>query len=143
MLRVILLFVSCVTLCAAADDRTPFDSIQASDLKGDLSFLASDALRGRFTPSPELDIAAEFIASKFRAAGLEPGGNQEYFQTAEMVSRRVLPALSALRVRIAESTIIVPSAAIDIRDQSSAARVLGAPVLVVAADDGDELDAPT
>jgi hypothetical protein len=141
MRRVILLFVSCVTLFAAADDRTPFDSIQASDLKGDLSFLASDTLRGRFTPSPELDIAAEFIASKFRAAGLEPGGNQEYFQTAEMVNRRILPALSALRVRIAQSTIIVPSAAIDIRDQSSAARVLGAPVLVVAAEDGDELDA--
>src|SRR6185312_11014498 len=111
MRRVILLFVSCVTLFAAADNRIQFDSIQASDLKGDLSFLASDTLRGRFTPSPELDIAAEFIASRFRAAGLEPGGNQEYFQTAEMVSRRVLPALSALRVRIAKSTIIVPSAA--------------------------------
>ena len=80
MRRVILVFVSCITLFAAADERAALASIQANDLKGDLSFLASDALRGRFTPSPELDIAAEFIASKFRAAGLDPGGNWNIFR---------------------------------------------------------------
>ncbi len=62
--------------------QTVLYSITAADLKGDLSFLASDALQGRYTPSPGLDVAAEFIASQFRAAGLEPGGDQDYFQTA-------------------------------------------------------------
>jgi hypothetical protein len=141
MRRVIFVFASCITLFAAAADRASLDSIQADDLKGDLSFLASDALRGRFTPSPELDIAAEFIASKFRAARLEPGGDREYFQTAEMVSRRLPPALSTLRIRFANSLIAVPPASIEIRELSAAARILHAPVLVIAAEDGDKLEA--
>ncbi|MFL6463199.1 MAG: aminopeptidase, partial [Bryobacteraceae bacterium] len=52
--------------------RSALNAITAANLKGDLSFLSSDALEGRYTPSPGLDIAAEFIASQFRAAGLEP-----------------------------------------------------------------------
>lgn len=57
--------------------------ISADALRGHLSFLASDALGGRGTPSPGLDIAAEYIASQFRAAGLEPLGDDGYFQTAD------------------------------------------------------------
>jgi hypothetical protein len=146
MLRPVLAFAISVTLFAAASDppiapsvRAALDSVAAADLKGDLSFLSSDAMQGRFTPSPELNIAAEFIAAKFRAAGLEPGGNQDYFQTAAMVSRR-LPALrSAFRVYGASSPILVPAAQIQIRDVSAAAQILRAPVLVVAIEDADKL----
>ncbi|HEX4593611.1 MAG TPA: hypothetical protein VH157_05030, partial [Bryobacteraceae bacterium] len=53
-------------------------------MRGDLSFLASDLLEGRDTPSRGLDIAAEYIAAQFRRAGLEPGGDDGYFQTARM-----------------------------------------------------------
>ncbi len=56
--------------------------LTANDLKADVSFLASDALEGRGTPSPGLDIAAEYIAAQFRRAGLEPAGDDGYFQTA-------------------------------------------------------------
>jgi len=59
------------------------ERISAASMRGNLSFLASDALGGRGTPSPGLDIAAEFIASQFRAAGLEPLGDDGYFQTAD------------------------------------------------------------
>src|SRR4051794_33086158 len=69
--------------------RSVLNAITAANLKGDLSFLSSDALQGRYTPSPGLDVAAEFVASQFRAAGLEPGGDQEYFQTAQMVDRQM------------------------------------------------------
>ena len=55
--------------------------LRPSDLKADVSFLASDALEGRGTPSRGLDIAAEFIAAQFRRAGLEPVGDDGYFQT--------------------------------------------------------------
>jgi hypothetical protein len=58
--------------------------IRASSLRGDLSFLASDLLEGRDTPSRGLDIAAEYIAAQFRGAGLEPGGDNSYYQTARM-----------------------------------------------------------
>ncbi len=58
--------------------------LTANDLRADVSFLASDALEGRGTPSPGLDIAAEFIASQFRRAGLEAAGDDGYFQTAAL-----------------------------------------------------------
>lgn len=57
------------------------NAISEGSLKGNLSFLSSDALEGRATPSRGLDIAAEFIASQFRRAGLEPLGDDGYFQT--------------------------------------------------------------
>jgi len=60
--------------------------IAANDLKADVSFLASDALEGRGTPSKGLDIAAEYIAAEFAAAGLEPAGDDGYFQTADFNS---------------------------------------------------------
>ncbi|MEO8369434.1 MAG: M28 family peptidase [Candidatus Solibacter sp.] len=57
--------------------------IRANDLKADVSFLASDALEGRGTPSRGLELAAEYIAAQFRRAGLEPAGDEDYFQNAK------------------------------------------------------------
>ena len=80
--------------------------ITANDLKADVSFLASDALEGRATPSKGLDIAAEYIAAEFRRAGLEPAGDDEYFQTADFKSVLSLllaggPAQNSLARRLA------------------------------------------
>src|SRR5579884_331789 len=58
------------------------ERLTANGLKADVSFLASDALEGRGTPSRGLDVAAEYIAAQFRRAGLEPAGDDGYFQTA-------------------------------------------------------------
>lgn len=58
--------------------------ITPDSLRSDLSFLSSDALAGRSTPSPGLETAAEFIASRFRAAGLEAPVDGTYFQTADL-----------------------------------------------------------
>jgi hypothetical protein len=66
--------------------QAALDRISADSLRGHLSFIASDLLEGRNTPSRGLDIAAEYIAAQFRRAGLEPVGdaaNQSYFQTSE------------------------------------------------------------
>ncbi len=59
------------------------DHITENSLRGHVSFLASDALEGRATPSPGQEIAAEYIAAQFRRAGLEPAGDDGgYFQIA-------------------------------------------------------------
>jgi Zn-dependent M28 family amino/carboxypeptidase len=50
-------------------------AITASALLGHVSFLSSDHLEGRKTPSRGLEIAAEYIAAQFRAAGLQPTFN--------------------------------------------------------------------
>ena len=57
------------------------DTITAAKLRGHVSFLASDLLEGRDSPSRGLDVAAEYIASQFRALKLEPLGDNGYFQT--------------------------------------------------------------
>lgn len=58
--------------------------ITANALRGHVSFLASDLLEGRATPSRGLDIAAEYIAAQFRRFGLEPAGDDGYFQTVTL-----------------------------------------------------------
>lgn len=64
-------------------DASVLAHVSADSMRGNLSFLASDALEGRGTPSRGLDIAAEYIAAQFRRAGLEPLGDDGYFQTAD------------------------------------------------------------
>ena len=90
----------CITLAASSllgatpklaitpEVQVALDRISADSLRGNLSFLSSDLLEGRDTPSRGLDIAAEFIASQFRRAGLEPAGDDGYFQTAHLVTRK-------------------------------------------------------
>ncbi|MGE0129544.1 MAG: M28 family peptidase [Blastocatellales bacterium] len=75
----------------APEIRSALGRISAESLRGHLSFIASDLLEGRNTPSRGLDIAAEYIAAQFRRAGLEPAGGakgangESYFQTSEWV----------------------------------------------------------
>jgi hypothetical protein len=78
--------------------KPALDRITSNDLKGDVSFLASDLLQGRATPSPGLDVAGAFIASKFRAAGLDPAGDDGYFQTAHV--QQVEADMSGFKVEI-------------------------------------------
>ncbi|MBI2403496.1 MAG: M20/M25/M40 family metallo-hydrolase, partial [Gemmatimonadetes bacterium] len=55
------------------------NSITASDVKTRVGLLAADSMRGRYTPSPELEQAATYIASQFRSFGLRPGGDDGAF----------------------------------------------------------------
>jgi hypothetical protein len=93
-----------VCLAAAAAGQSlpvPADissRLTANDLRADVSFLASDTLQGRGTPSPGLDVAAEFIASEFRRAGLDPAGDDGYFQTALFES--VTPNFEGLELTV-------------------------------------------
>ena len=94
-----------LTLAAArftsidAPQQAAIDRISADSMRADLSFLASDLLDGRGTPSPGLDLAAEFIASRFRRAGLEPiGPNGSYFQEASFAV--ATPNLTNLAVKL-------------------------------------------
>src|SRR5881275_1566073 len=52
-----------------------------------VKYLASDELKGRGNGSPELDKAADYIASQFRLWGLRPmGDNNTYFQNFEITT---------------------------------------------------------
>jgi hypothetical protein len=52
-----------------------------------VSFLASDDLKGRGDGSPELERAADYIASQFRTLGLKPAGdNDTFFQKFQITT---------------------------------------------------------
>lgn len=99
---------------ARADSRPDADAphaetITADALRGHVSFLASDMLEGRGTPSSGLDIAAEYIAAQFRRAGLEPLGDEGYFQTVTMEVTERSPDDFRARINIAgQDPIFIP-----------------------------------
>ena len=73
--------------------------ISAESLRGYLTFIASDALQGRDTPSQGLDVAAEFIAFHLKKWGLKPAGdNGTYFQKIPMVKPGYDEAKSSISV---------------------------------------------
>jgi Zn-dependent M28 family amino/carboxypeptidase len=64
----------------------PLPADQAA-MKAHVMFLASDAMKGREAGSPEYDIAAQYVAAQFYAAGLRPGGGEGgYLQRVPLVS---------------------------------------------------------
>jgi hypothetical protein len=125
-----------------AATQSALDSISADSLRENLSFLASDAMKGRFTPSPELDVAAEFIASRFRKAGLEPGGDQGYFQTARMVQRR-FGQPGAVTIHGGTKQWVFPVTDVSVASANSGVSVKEAPIVFVTAQDPALLTAMT
>lgn len=72
--------------CGGGSDRnlsTALSFITAEDMHTHMFFLASDSLRGRDTPSPELDTAAEYISEVFLRCGLLPL-HGSYFQQVSL-----------------------------------------------------------
>lgn len=56
------------------------ETITAADVYDRIAFLASDELKGRDTPSPGLDTAAQWIAQELASDGVEPGAGQGWLQ---------------------------------------------------------------
>lgn len=66
-------------------------TITQAKLQGTVAFLASDEMKGRMTPSPELAIAARYVATRFEAAGLKPLGDEGSFFQAQSWPQAILP----------------------------------------------------
>src|SRR5262245_27124570 len=85
-LRPTLLALAVSTLSLQAQSTAPaLDSIRQEDLKADLYFLGSDAMRGRLTNTPENLIASEWIKSRFERLGLAPAV-PGYFQNYNLMT---------------------------------------------------------
>ncbi|MRW84583.1 M28 family peptidase [Pseudoduganella sp. FT26W] len=119
------------------DTSAALDRISADSLRGHLSFIASDLLEGRGTPSRGQDLAAEYIAAQFRRAGLEAVGDDGYFQTAHWKfaetnlkdfsfqldagkEKLSIPA-NLLSFSLAQSLTLAPSAIVKIEASDAAA----------------------
>lgn len=72
-------------VAAALPDRASLGSITVSDIKSDLSFLASDEMRGRAVGTPFNALTARYLAHRFEKMGLQPAGSDGFFQPFEIV----------------------------------------------------------
>lgn len=78
-----------------------FQRIREIDLRADLEFLASDALRGRMSLDPGDQVAVEWIAAEFAKAGLAPltagvTGAAGYLQPVPLIEYRPSAAANSL-----------------------------------------------
>ena len=84
------LFSSSVVIAQQNIPSESIDVINESVVTSTVSFLASDEMRGRDTPSPELTIASSYVAARFlgaRLKGLGEGGS--YYQNHEIKVTKV------------------------------------------------------
>jgi hypothetical protein len=67
------------------------------EMRADLYYLASDRLQGRGVGTEGLDLAADFIATRFQALGLKPlPGLDGYFQPFEMTTAESIDPATSL-----------------------------------------------
>ncbi len=66
--------------------KAAIESITEKDLKSHLEFIASDLMQGRDfgTPTPGLEITADYLKAQCEKMGLKPGGDG-YFQNVDMI----------------------------------------------------------
>src|SRR6266567_4073881 len=67
-----------LALLALGAARHAPEELDAQHYLAHVKFLASDAMRGRATGSPELEKAAAYVAKQFKALGLQPVDGKSY-----------------------------------------------------------------
>jgi hypothetical protein len=89
------------TSAAQSPPTTGLESIRADEIRQKLTYLASEKFKGRGNGTPELNLAAEYIAGIFEKNGLRPAGdNDSYYQSFDIYSSRLGPN-NTLRIRAA------------------------------------------
>jgi len=75
-------------MAATAPLRRAAETITAEDLHARLAIIADDSMMGRATPSPGLEMTAQYVADQFKRFGLTPGGeNGTWFQRYPLEQR--------------------------------------------------------
>jgi hypothetical protein len=93
MIKFVVAVIAAVAVSAPSANAAPDGKgASAARLEADVRFLASDTLEGREAGTRGYDIAALFVAERFRALGLAQAGDDgSYFQSVPMVSFAAAP----------------------------------------------------
>ena len=66
---------------------TALVSISRDNIQSSINYLAADEREGRMTGSRGYNESAQYVADKFAAMGLEPGGTEEWLQQVPFITR--------------------------------------------------------
>ncbi len=91
-----------------ADVESALERIRADDLRHHIETLASDAMKGRPTPSPELDEAAAYLAMSMAELGVEPspGGRRRIAVECGTTGESAFNVLGVVPGRTAEFVLV-------------------------------------
>ncbi len=85
-----------LVFCACSEnteENTSVDSalslITKDAIYAHVAYLADDALEGRLTGEPGFDKAAQYVADRFAEFGLEPGGDEDWYQQVPLQGYRI------------------------------------------------------
>jgi hypothetical protein len=87
MKKALLLLLYLFSLSAQAQNKIHNPEITSEEIKQIIYFLASDAMKGRFTGSPEEHTAGEYIKNEFQLYGLRPVFNGKWYQEFPFTER--------------------------------------------------------
>jgi Zn-dependent M28 family amino/carboxypeptidase len=124
---------------AAAIAALPLSSQAAEPTKADsawwghITVLASDPYEGRLTGSPGYAKAARYVAAKFKAAGLKPGGAKgSYFQPVKYLEERVDAAHSHVTLQDGgKTTLLTVGADLTLGARDAQPATIAAPLVFV------------
>lgn len=85
MRKLALAFLGALLAGSSVQAQKPDTTISVKDVTATEAYLSSDAMRGRQVFTPDIDRAADFIAARFKAAGLKPLQGGSYFQHFDLI----------------------------------------------------------
>ncbi len=100
LLAAILLFSS-----ITAQNKIHNPEITSQEIKADLSYLASDAMKGRFTGSKEERLAGDYIRDEFKLYGLEPAFNGSWFQEFPFIEKVEMTKANSLSISLNNKSV--------------------------------------
>jgi len=90
-------------------------SIVPGDIHRRIAVIADDSMRGRNTPSPELEKVAAYIAGEFKRFGLRPGGDSGGFlQRYGILHEQLDTAASALVIAGRATVTLKPGVEVNV-----------------------------
>ncbi|NJD21956.1 MAG: M28 family peptidase [Melioribacter sp.] len=100
MKRITVLLTILFLVSIQAQNKIHRPEITAEEVKANVFYLASDAMKGRFTGSPEERLAGDYIKSEFQLYGLVPAFNGNWFQEFPFIERVEMTRANSLSFEV-------------------------------------------
>jgi hypothetical protein len=72
--------------------------VSTGSISADIHFIASDQMRGRYTPSPELEIVARYLRARLQRLGFEPGEGEDFLFEYDLDHKALDPEHTVLKL---------------------------------------------
>ncbi len=127
------LALAAATTTTARPEDAAARTIRPEAIRAHVRLLADDLLEGRGTGTRGYDLAAQYLAGRFEALGLEPAGVDGFFQPVRYRSAVIVPDRSSVRISgpNGDETLTWGTDYYAVGDVREAASTVNAPIVFV------------